>query len=166
MYLTSRGIKNAITGKPLFRRKPTFLNKLDLSEAITWKPFKSLSLRFYRLCLFFEKVLRTFIEIHLPSCRKFNFFSPLVWSKIETTVLVMNNLNRPLLSLAKNEWMKLDESLASTLNYFYLCSGCMASYMLAYAHGRTTIWGARSGRFTIVYAIMLLGARKNVYQDF
>ena len=24
---------------------------------------------------FFEKVLRTFIEVHLPSCRNFNFFS-------------------------------------------------------------------------------------------
>ena len=31
-YLTLN--KNDITGKPLFRRKSTFLSKLDLSEAI------------------------------------------------------------------------------------------------------------------------------------
>ena len=41
----SKGIKNAITWKPLFRRKSTVLGKLDLSEAITWQFFKSLSLR-------------------------------------------------------------------------------------------------------------------------
>ena len=34
-YPTSEGIKNAITCKPLFRRKSTFLSKFDLSEAIT-----------------------------------------------------------------------------------------------------------------------------------
>ena len=32
---TSEGIKSAITWKPLFRRKSTFLSKLDLSEALT-----------------------------------------------------------------------------------------------------------------------------------
>ena len=37
--------KNAITWKPLFKRKSTFLSKLDLSIAITWQLFKSLSLR-------------------------------------------------------------------------------------------------------------------------
>ena len=37
--------ENAITLKPLFRTKSTFLSKLDLSEAITWQLFKSLSLR-------------------------------------------------------------------------------------------------------------------------
>ena len=36
-YPTSKGIKNAITWKLLFRRKLTFLSKLDLSEAITFQ---------------------------------------------------------------------------------------------------------------------------------
>ena len=35
-YPTSKGIKSAITWKPLFRRKSIFLSKLDFSEAITW----------------------------------------------------------------------------------------------------------------------------------
>ena len=35
IYPISKGIKNTITWKPLFRRNPTFLSKLDLSEAIT-----------------------------------------------------------------------------------------------------------------------------------
>ena len=34
-YSTSKRIKNAITRKPLFRKKPTFLSKLRLLEAIT-----------------------------------------------------------------------------------------------------------------------------------
>ena len=38
-YPTSKGIKNAITWKPLFTRKSTFLSKLDLSEAISWQLF-------------------------------------------------------------------------------------------------------------------------------
>ena len=44
-YSTFKIIQDAITWKSLFRRKSTFLNKLDLSEAITWQLFKSLSLR-------------------------------------------------------------------------------------------------------------------------
>ena len=35
-YPTSKGIKNAITWKSVFKRKSTFLSKIDLSEAITW----------------------------------------------------------------------------------------------------------------------------------
>ena len=31
----SKIIKNAVTWKPLFERKPNFLSKLDSSEAIT-----------------------------------------------------------------------------------------------------------------------------------
>ena len=33
-YLASKRMKNAITWKQIFRRKLTFLSKLDLSEAI------------------------------------------------------------------------------------------------------------------------------------
>ena len=56
---------------------------------------------------FFEKKLHSSKYI-CPSCRNFNFFSPLVWKKSEvTTVLVMNNLNWALLSLVKNKWMKI-----------------------------------------------------------
>ena len=34
VYTTSKRIKNAITWKPVFRRKSSFLSKLDLAEAI------------------------------------------------------------------------------------------------------------------------------------
>ena len=44
-YPTSKRIKNATPSKPLFRRKWTFLSKLDLSDAIHWQYFKSLPLR-------------------------------------------------------------------------------------------------------------------------
>ena len=42
---TSKRIKHIITWKTLYRRKWTFLSKLDLLEAIHWKQFKSLSLQ-------------------------------------------------------------------------------------------------------------------------
>ena len=46
-YPTFKKIKSPVTGKPLFRRKWTFLDKLDLSEAIKWPLFKSLSLQLW-----------------------------------------------------------------------------------------------------------------------
>ena len=53
-------------------------------------------------------------------------------------------------------------SLHFTLKYFYLCSWCI----LVSPSPWTTIWGAWNVRCTNVYANMLLGAWKNVYQDF
>ena len=44
--------------------------------------------------------------------------------KLEATVLVMNNTNQLLLSLAKNKWMKLDESLPSQ-GLFQKVKACM-----------------------------------------
>ena len=41
----------------------------------------------------------------------------------------MNNTNQLLLSLARNRWMKWDESLPSILKYFFLCSRCMMRYV-------------------------------------
>ena len=50
--------------------------------------------------------------------------------------------------------------------FLYHCSRCTERYTLAYTRAQTTIWGALNVRCTIVYANMLLGARKNVYHDF
>ena len=58
---------------------------------------------------------------------------------IEATVLVMDNLKRPLLLLAKNGWMKLDEGLPSTLKYFDLCSKCMVRHRLVNTCAQTSI---------------------------
>ena len=41
----------------------------------------------------------------------------------------------------------------------------MARYMLVYMHAQMTNLGASNVSCTIVYANMLLGARKNVYQN-
>ena len=48
-YPISKGLKDTITWKTLFRKKPTILSKLDLSEAIAWQLLKSLSLRLQTL---------------------------------------------------------------------------------------------------------------------
>ena len=52
-----------------------------------------------------------------------------VKKKLEAKVSVMNHTNQLLLSLAKNRWMKLNESLSSILKYFFLCSRCKARYV-------------------------------------
>ena len=71
------------------------------------RSIKGSALKSFFFFFFFEKKLHSSKYI-CPSCRNFNFFSPLVWKKSEaTTVLVMNNLNWALLSLVKNKWMKI-----------------------------------------------------------
>ena len=60
----------------------------------------------------------------------------------------------------------IDLKFTFTLKYFYLCSRFTARYTIVYTHAITTIWGAQNVMCTVVYANMLLGAKKNVYQDF
>ena len=109
-----------------------------------------------------EKVLHTFIKVHLPVLKELQLpFTTGVKKKLEATVLVMNNTNQLPLSLAKNRWMKLDESLPSTTKVVGAWQGT-----LAYTCAQLTIWGVQNLRCTIVYVNMLLGAPKNVYQDF
>ena len=66
-------------------------------------------------------------ELQLP-------FTTGVKEKLEATVLVMNNTNQLPLSLAKNRWMKLDESLPSTTKVVGAWQGT-----LAYTRAQLTI---------------------------
>ena len=60
----------------------------------------------------------------------------------------------------------IDLKFTSALKYFHLCSRCMARYTLVHTHAQMTIWGAQNVRCPTVYAKILLGAQRNVYQDF